>query len=58
MWQKQQQMGSHLACAPFVNLVELKNLKATHGSPLSEERKVYQTEDIQPWSESMKSVQV
>ena len=24
MWQKQQQVGSQMACAPFVNLVEGK----------------------------------
>ena len=64
MWQKQQQVGSHLVCAPFVNLVEWKIWKRGTGVCWTEItiiynlRKVYQTKDIQPWSESMKSVEV
>ena len=64
MWRRQQQVGSQMACALFVNLVEWKVWK-----PHSRDcwmkitivynfRNVYQTKDIQPWSESLKSIQV
>ena len=64
MWQKQQQVGSHMACALFVNLVEWKVWKRhsqvcwTKITIIYNFRSVYQTKDIQPWSESLKSVQV
>ena len=64
MWQKQQQVGSHMACTPFVNLVEWKTWKRSTGlcwtkiTIIYNLRNVYQTKDIHPWSESLKSVQV
>ena len=64
MWQKQQQVGSHMACAPFVNVVEWKIWKRRTRvcwkkiTIIYNLRKAYQTKDIQPWSESLKSVQV
>ena len=64
MWQKQQQVGSHMACAPFVNLVKWKIWKPrsrvclTKISIIYNLRNVFQMKDIQPWSESLKSVQV
>ena len=64
MWQRQQQVGSHMACALFVNLVEWKVWKRhsrdcwTKITIIYNFRNVYQTKDIQPWSESLKSVQI
>ena len=64
MWQKQQQVRSHMACAPFLILVEWKIWKWrtrvcwTKITVIYDLRKVYQTKYIQPWSESFKSVQV
>ena len=63
MLQRQQQAGSHMACALFVNLVEWKVWKRhsricwTKITSIYNFRNVYQTKDIQPWSESLKSVQ-
>ena len=51
MWQRQQQVGSHMACAPFVNLVEWKVWKRhsrvcwTKITILYNFRNVYQTKD-------------
>ena len=51
MWQRQQQVGSHMACAPFVNLVEWKVWKWhsrvcwTKITILYNFRNVYQTKD-------------
>ena len=64
MWQRQQQVGSHMACALFVNLVEWKVWKRhsrdcwTKITIIYNLRNVYHTKDIQPWSESLKSVQI
>ena len=61
---KQQQVGSHMACAPFVNFSWMKIWKRsrrvcwTKITIIYNLRNVYQTKDIQPWSESLKSVQV
>ena len=57
MWQKQQQVGSHMACMPFVNLVEWR-VCWTKITVIYNLKNVYQTKDIQPWSKSLKSVQV
>ena len=63
MWQRQQQVGSHMACAPFVNLVEWKIWKRhtrvcwTKITVIYNSRNVYQTKGIQPWSKSLKRVQ-
>ena len=59
MWQKQQQVGNHMTCVPFVNLVEWKISKPskwicwTKITITYKSRNVYQTKDIQPWSESL-----
>ena len=64
MWQKQQQVGSYMACAPFVNLIEWKIWKRSKRvcwmkiTIIYNLGNVYQTKDIQPRSESLKSVQV
>ena len=64
MWQKQQQVGSHMACPPFVNLIEWKLWKRrkrvcwTKITIIYNLRNVYQAKDIQPWSESLNSIQV
>ena len=57
MWQKQQQVGSHMACMPLVNLVEWR-VCWTKITVIYNLKNVYQTKDIQPWSKSLKSVQV
>ena len=63
MWQKQQQVGSHMACTPFVNLVEWKiwmrstRVCWTKIILIFNLRNVYQTKDIQPWSERLETVQ-
>ena len=52
MWQKQQQVGSHMACTPFVNLVEWKiwmrstRVCWTKIILIFNLRNVYQTKDI------------
>ena len=64
MRQRQQQVGSHMACALFVNLVEWKVWKRhsrdcwTKITIIYNFTNVYQTKDIHPWSDSLKSVQV
>ena len=64
MWQKQQQVGSHMSCAPFVTLVKWKVWKRPKRvcwskiTVIYNSRNVFQTKDIQPWSESLKSVWV
>ena len=64
MWQKEQQVGSHMACALFVNLVEWKVWKRhsrvcwTKITIIYNFRTVHQTKDIQPWSESLRRVQI
>ena len=63
MWQKQQRVGSHRACALLVNLVEWKIWKRstrvweTKITIIYNLRDVYQTKDIQSRSESWKIVQ-
>ena len=63
MWQKQQQVGSHMACAPFVNLVEWKiwmrstRVCWTKNILIFNLRNGYQTKVIQPWSERLEAVQ-
>ena len=57
-------MGIRMACVPFVNLVEWKYWKRRRRvrwakiTIIYNLRNVYHTKDIQPWSESLKSVQV
>ena len=65
MWQKEkQQVGSHMACAPFVNLVKWKIWKRSKRvcwrkiTIINNLRNVYQTKVFQPWSASLKSFQV
>ena len=64
MWQKQQQVGSQMASAPFVNLVECEIWKRhlrvfwTKITIIYSLRNVYQTKDIELWSAGLKSVQV
>ena len=64
MWQKQQQLGSHVAYVTFVNLVEWKIWRWsmwvcwTKITIIYNLRNIYQLKDIQPWSESLKSVEV
>ena len=53
-----------MTCAPFTNLVEWKIWKRskrvcwTKITSMDNSRNVYQLKDIQPWSESLKRVQV
>ena len=64
MWQKQQHVGRHMACAPFVYLVEWKIWKRrtrvcwAKNSIIYNLWKMYQMKDIQSWTKSLKSVRV
>ena len=64
MWQKQQQVGSYMAWTSFVNLVEWKIWKRskrvcwTRITIIYNLGNIYQTNDIQSCSESLKNIEV
>ena len=64
MGQKQQQVGSHMACASFANLVEWeiwkrsKRVCRTKITIMYNLRNVCETKDIQPWSQSLRRAHV
>ena len=58
MWQKQQQVGSHMAWKNEKLEGDARESAETKITIIYNLRKAYQTKDIQPWSESLKRVQV